>query len=194
MTKSRRESEAEHYKLIIWKGDKKLELSLSALDAAHAQGQALDIARSLEADRFRLSYGKTKATKLSRLYEKLTYNRFNHKECDIWNGSVTNGCPSVYALGERYYVRPLVLGYLDISRDDVVKTTCGNTMCVNPYHNQYLTSKNSKLGGGDKQMLLAFRSQGVSVQQIAKALNVHRSTIYRILKNERLSDGDQDYR
>ena len=194
MTKSLHGSTPERYKLFISRSDKKLELAISALDAAHAQGQALDIARSLEAERFSLSYGETKNTKLSRLYERLAYNKFNHKDCDIWDGSVTNGCPSVYALGKRYYVRPLVLGYLDISRDDVVKTTCGNSMCVNPYHNQYLTSKNSKLGGGDKQMLLAFRSQGVSVQQIAKALNVHRSTIYRILKNECLSDGDQDQR
>jgi len=186
MTKLLHES-AENYKLSLIKEDKKLNLALSALDAAHAQGQALDIARSLEAEKFSLSYGETQETKLSKLYEKLAYNKFKHEECDMWEGSVTNGSPSLYAFGKRYYVRPLVLGYLDISRDDVVKTTCGNSKCVNPYHNQYLTSKNSKLGGGDRQMLLAFRSQGVSVQQIAKALNVHRSTIYRILKDERIS-------
>ena len=93
----------------------------------------------------------------------------------------------MYTLGKRFYVRPLILGYLDITKDAVVKNVCKNPLCVNPYHNQYLHEKNSKLGGGDLQMLLAFRSQGASIPQIAKALNVHRSTIYRILKDERLS-------
>jgi len=87
-------------------------------------------------------------------------------------------------------VRPLILGYLDIERDETVKNTCGNYKCINPYHNQYLKSKNSKLGSGDLRILLAFRSQGASATQIAKALNVHRSTIYRTLKNERLFAGD----
>ena len=64
---------------------------------------------------------------------------------------------------------------------------CGNPGLQERLARQYLSEKNSKLGGGDLQMLLAFRSQGVSVQQIAKALNVHRSTIYRILKDERIS-------
>jgi len=42
-------------------------------------------------------------------------------------------------------------------------------------------------------MALAFRSQGASIQQIAKALNVHRTTIYRTLKNECVPIGDQDH-
>ena len=184
----------EDYKLKIFRGQKKLQVAVSALDAAHAQGQAMDIARSLDAERFSLRYGKTKPTILSELYEKLAYNKFTYKDCELWNGSLTNGSPSIYALGRRYYVRPLVLGYLDISKDGVVKTTCGNSMCVNPYHNQYLSSKNSKLGSGDTQMLLAFRSQGVNIPQIAKALNVHRSTVYRVLKNERLLTGGKDHR
>ena len=184
----------EDYKLRIFRRLKKLDIAITALDAAHAQGQAMDISRSLDAERFSLAYGKTEKTILSELYRKLAYNEFNHKDCEIWDHSLTNGCPSLYALSRRYYVRPLVLGYLDISKEGVVKTTCGNSKCVNPYHNQYLSSKNSKLGSGDKQMLLAFRSQGVSIPQIAKALNVHRSTIYRILKNERLLTGDEDQR
>tara|TARA_R100001510_G_C7646390_1_gene203692 strand:+ start:79 stop:633 length:555 start_codon:yes stop_codon:yes gene_type:complete len=178
---------SEKYRLVVTKKNTEVNISIKAFDAAHAQAQALDIARSLEVDKFELGYGKAKQNKLSELYEKLAYNDFDHKKCFNWKGSVVNNVPAVYTLNKRFYVRPLILGYLDISRDAVVKNVCKNILCVNPYHNQYLNQKNSKLGGGDLQMLLAFRSQGASVPQIAKALNVHRSTIYRILKNERLS-------
>ncbi|OUW91412.1 MAG: hypothetical protein CBD94_01475 [Gammaproteobacteria bacterium TMED234] len=184
----------EYYKLKLVKNNKEIELGVSALDAAHAQGQALDISRSLSAEKFELGYGKAKQTRLSKLYERLAFNDFDHRDCFEWTGSVTNKVPSTYVFGKRYYVRPLILGYLDIERDGVVKNQCKNHMCINPYHNQYLKSRNSKLGSGDLQMLLAFRGQGVSASQIAKALNVHRSTIYRNLKHERISDGSQDYR
>jgi hypothetical protein len=180
---------SEHYSLLVSKGQTQVKISVKAFDAAHAQAQALDIARSLEADRFELGYGAAKENKLSELFEKLAYNDFDHKECYDWKGSLVNKVPAVYTLNKRFYVRPLILGYLDISKDAVVKNVCRNPLCVNPYHNQYLHEKNSKIGGGDLQMLLAFRSQGASVPQIAKALNVHRSTIYRILKDERFSSG-----
>ena len=62
MTKSLHKS--EHYKLSCIKEDKKLNLALSALDAAHAQGQALDIARSLEAERFSLELRQDKKYKI----------------------------------------------------------------------------------------------------------------------------------
>lgn len=78
---------------------------------------------------------------------------------------------------------------MDMNRDNFVKMTCKNKRCVNPYHFSYTPSKASKLTGGDKQMMLAFASQGVSVQQIAEALKVHRTTVYRNLKNERLHSG-----
>ena len=175
------------YNLFIEQNFKSTRIAITANDASHAQAQALDIARSLKAERSELDYGEATENKLSELYKKLAYNDFTHDCCFEWSGSVTNGVPSVYVLSKRYYIRPLILGYLDISKDAVVKNVCKNSLCVNPYHNQYLHEKNSKLGGGDLQMLLAFRSQGASVPQIAKALNVHRSTIYRILKNERLS-------
>lgn len=180
---------SEHYSLLVSKGQTQVKISVKAFDAAHAQAQALDIARSLEADRFELGYGAAKENKLSELFEKLAYNDFDHKKCYDWEGSLVNKVPAVYTLNKRFYVRPLILGYLDISKDAVVKNVCKNPLCVNPYHNQYLHEKNSKIGGGDLQMLLAFRSQGASVPQIAKALNVHRSTIYRILKDERFSSG-----
>ena len=180
---------SEEYSLLLSKAQTEVKISIKAFDAAHAQAQALDIARSLEADRFELGYGKAKQNRLSELFEKLAFNDFDHKQCFDWEGSVVNKVPAVYTLGKRFYVRPLILGYLDITKDAVVKNVCKNPLCVNPYHNQYLHEKNSKLGGGDLQMLLAFRSQGASVPQIAKALNVHRSTIYRILKDERFSSG-----
>lgn len=177
----------ERYRLTIFKKNHQTKIGIEASDAAHAQAQGLDIARSFEADRLELEYGAAKPTVLSELFKRLAQNDFAHRTCFEWKGSLTNGTPSVYALGSRFYVRPLILGYLDIERNETVKNTCGNSKCINPYHNQYLKSKNSKIGSGDLQMLLAFRSQGVSVPQIAKALKVHRSTIYRILKDERLS-------
>jgi len=180
---------SEKYRLVVTKKNTEVNISIKAFDAAHAQAQALDIARSLEAEKFELGYGETKQNKLSELFEKLAYNDFSHEECFDWRGAVVNKVPAVYTLNKRFYVRPLILGYLDIGKDAVVKNVCKNPLCVNPYHNQYLSEKNSKLGGGDLQMLLAFRSQGASVPQIAKALNVHRSTIYRILKDERFSSG-----
>ena len=180
---------SEEYSLLISRGKTEAKIAVKAFDAAHAQAQALDIARSLEAEKFELGYGETKQNKLSELFEKLAYNDFSHEECFDWRGAVVNKVPAVYTLNKRFYVRPLILGYLDIGKDAVVKNVCKNPLCVNPYHNQYLSEKNSKLGGGDLQMLLAFRSQGASVPQIAKALNVHRSTIYRILKDERFSSG-----
>ena len=182
------------YNLQLNRNNKKLTLAVKANDIAHAQAQSLDIARSLEADKFELTYGKTRLSKLSELFEKLAYNEFDYKNCYRWEGSETNGVPSVYALGRRYYVRPLILGYLDICKDKTVKNTCCNKKCVNPYHYHYLSGTNAKLGGGDLKMALAFRSQGASVPQIAKALNVHRSTIYRTFKNECLFTGSEDCR
>tara|TARA_B100000073_G_scaffold88039_1_gene68979 strand:- start:4173 stop:4790 length:618 start_codon:yes stop_codon:yes gene_type:complete len=184
----------ENYQVSFTRSNKTIKLAVTAQDVAHAQAQALDITRSLEADKFELGYGACKNSQLSDLYKKLAYNDFSHDHCYEWESSLTNGVPSVYAFGRRYYVRPLILGYLDIQKDQIVKNTCGNTKCINPYHNHYMHFKNSKLGGGDMQIALAFRSQGVSVPQIAKVLKVHRSTIYRALKNERLLIGDKGHR
>lgn len=183
----------ESYNLVVFKANNKTKLSVCAHDAAHAQAQALDIARSLEADKFELVYGLNKISRLSDLYRRLAYSDFKHQECFEWEGPVTNQVPSVYAVGKRFYIRPLIQGYLGLDKDKVVKNTCKNPKCINPYHNHYLNNKNSKLSGGDVQMALAFRSQGASVQQIAKALNVHRTTIYRTLKNECIPIGDQDH-
>jgi len=185
---------SEEYSVLVSRGKSKTQLGIKALDAAHAQAQALDIIRSLGADKSELLYGESKPSRLSELYRRLAFNEFEHKECCIWEGSITNRVPSIYATGKRFYIRPLILGYLDIQRDSVVKNTCGNPLCINPYHNNYLNGNNSKLGSGDMRIVLAFRSQGIPVPQIAEVLKVHRSTIYRALKHERLLTGGEGHR
>lgn len=179
-----------NYCLVLERSNKQLEVAIKALDSNHAQAQALDIARALQIDTFSLSYKHTKEQKLSLLFQRLAYSEFDNKECEEWNEKLCNNSPCFYALGKRYYVRSTILKYLDIPRDGVVpKPRCKNPRCVNPYHFEYCAEKNTKLSGGDVQMLLAFQSQGASVRQIAKALKVHRSTIYRKLKDERIHSG-----
>jgi len=184
----------EQYSLTIFKDSIKATLSIQAIDHAHAQAQATDITKSLYAEKFELSYGRGKESKLSDLYRRLAFSDFETKKCFEWSGSITNSVPSVYLLGKRYYLRPLIQVYLDSDRDKVVKNTCNNTKCINPYHNHYLNSKNSKLSSGDHQMALAFRSQGASISQIAKALNVHRTTIHRLLKDANYSSRTENQR
>jgi hypothetical protein len=180
----------EHHNILFEYKTKSLALPIVAADTAHAQGQALDISRALDCDKYQITYIKSKPTVVSNLFERLALNDFSHNECDLWAGSVTNGSPCFYALSKRYYVRAAILKYLDIPRDGAVpKPRCGNPLCVNPYHFEYHGEKNAKLSAGDIQMLLAFHSQGASAKQIAKALNVNRSTIYRKLKDERIHSG-----
>lgn len=172
------------YCLLIQRDKKNLEIAITANDSNHAQAQAGDIARALQADTFSLSYKAAKSTKLSVLFNRLCTSDFEHSCCDEWKGSFCNGSPVVYALGCKYYVRPLILDYLEINKDGCVKPSCGNHLCINPYHNSYKKMKASKLGDADTNLVLAFSSQGVPVKEIAKALQVHRSTIYRTLNRE----------
>lgn len=177
------------YCLQIEKNNKLLELSVTANDAGHAQAQAKDIMRAFCAEKTRLTYKKITESYLSELFKKLAYNEYNHKECSLWTNKFCNGSPVIYALGTKYYVRPLILDYLEITKDQVVTPTCGDKHCINPFHNSYKKSKAAKLTGADLNLALAFAGQGVPVREIAKALKVHRSTIYRTLKNERLYSG-----
>lgn len=174
----------ENYTLIVQKEDKSKAISVVAHDSNHAQAQGIDISRALGLDRFSVEYSSKKPGELSELFRKLAFSEFSHQECFKWNGSFTNGSPVFYAFGMRYYVRNLILDYMDMNRDSVVNMSCKSKECINPYHFSYKTNKASKLTSGDRKLMLAFASQGVSVPQIAKALNVHRSTIYRNLKNE----------
>ena len=177
------------YCLVIERDQKKLELAVTANDSNHAQAQAADIVRALQANTFSLSYKSIPESDLAILFRKLAASDYQHQHCEDWTGSFCNGSPVVYALGARYYVRPLILDYLEINKDGCVKPSCGNRLCVNPYHNSYKKMKASKLGDADTNLVLAFSSQGVPVKEIAKALKVHRSTIYRTLNREHFHAG-----
>jgi len=175
-----------YYCLRLEKNNKHLEVSLEANDAGHAQAQASDISRALHADTFSLTYKNANKTPLSELFRRLANSDFSHTECEIWNGKYCNGSPVMYAMGAKYYVRPMILDYLEINKDGYVKPSCGDCNCINPYHNSYKKMKASKLGDADINLALAFSSRGVPVKEIAKALKVHRSTIYRTLNREHL--------
>lgn len=177
------------YCLILQRESKKLELAITANDSNHAQAQASDIARALQATTFSLSYKSVAESSLATLFRRLAHSDFDHDCCYRWDGCLCNGSPVVYALGTKYYVRPMILDYLEINKDDCVKPACGDQSCVNPYHNSYKKMKASKLGDADVNLVLAFSSQGVPVKEIAKALKVHRSTIYRTLNREHLHAG-----
>lgn len=168
--------------LEILKGENKTLISVKAHGSSHAQAQATDICRALSADGYNLSYKRARPSVLSDLFKKLAFNEYDYSSCFIWKGKTTNNNPCIYTLRRRYYVRPLILSYLDIPNDCTVRLTCGCELCTNPYHFKYVSEKNSKLTSGDVKMLLAYRSQGARIPQAAKALNVHRSTIYRNLK------------
>jgi glycerol-3-phosphate O-acyltransferase len=100
------------YCLDLRREEKKLELAVRAIDSNHAQAQASDIARALQADTFSLTYKGVNDSILAVLFRRLATSDFEHKECDVWKGHLCNGHPVVYAMGKRYYVRPLILDYL----------------------------------------------------------------------------------
>ena len=182
------------YTLLLRKNRSKFYLPIKALSSNHAQAQAQDIVRALNANELELTYTKQTESLLSNLFEKLAFNTFTQNECVEWEGSYCNKCACVYVFQNRIYVKDLILKYLDIPKDKTItKGRCKNTNCINPYHFEYHQSNNSKLTCGDTRLLLAYRGQGTGVNQIAEALNVHRSTIYRKLKNERLSSGSANY-
>lgn len=186
----------DHYNAQYAFNDTKITVNLEANDSNHAQAQALDIARAFDCQQFHLQYGLNHQAHqvLSDFFYKLATSNFDPKNCAEWEGSYTNKNPCLYIFKSRLYIRPLFLKYLDIDRSDVViKMSCGNSKCVNPYHFQYRKEKNSKLGGADEQLLLSFLRSGVGVPAIAKALNVHRSTIYRKLSDERFRSGSTHY-
>ena len=176
--------------LTLTKRGRSLDLSLVSHDSFHAQAQASDICRAFDADTFTLSYKEREKDNLSELFRCLAFNDFETKKCTEWQGKFANDTPCIYTLGQRFYIKSMILKYLDIPKDDATtKTVCKSKPCINPYHYMYVDGKNAKLSCGDVKMLVAYRSQGTGARQIAKALNVHRSTIYRRLNNERLSAG-----
>lgn len=176
--------------LVLNKNKTELRVALNAKDNNHAQAQASDIARIFEPDKFYLTYEEAPDSVLSKLFSKLAFNDFLHGECKLWEGSFCNSAPCVYAFNKRFYVRDVILKYLDIPRESYTpKASCKNPNCINPYHFSYVAGKNTKVSGGDLKLLLAYRRQGACVQQLAEVFKVHRSTIYRKLKDERLHSG-----
>ena len=183
------------YQLKILKKNKTIDLYIEANNNNHAVAQAEDICRALDASSFNLHYKICKETPLSILFKKLALNLFDYKTCEPWGENFSNNVPCLYVFKQRYYVRNLILKYLDIPREGAIaRPSCNCKSCINPYHFSYRTGKNSKLTGGDTNMLLAFISQGSGVSQAAKALKVHRSTIYRKLKHEHFSVGSENNR
>ena len=174
------------YCLVLAKNRCETILDLTANDGGHAQAQASDIARALKADAFSLTYEEVPLCNLSELFRRLAYSDFSHTECCTWAGTYTNGTPAIYAFKKRYYVRPLITDYLDMGRDAYAKTSGGRKNCLKPYHHSYKTTRAAKTTGADRNLAVAFASQGVPAREIAKALKVHRSTIYRILQHERI--------
>lgn len=172
----------DSYNLILTKNKKKITLTVQANDSNHAQAQAADICRGLHGTGFELTYGVSRQNPLSELFKDLAFNTYTHEKCVKWEGKYSNGLPCVYVFGKRIYVKNLILKYLDIPDDSVIRPTCNDKSCVNPYHFTYLENKNSKLTEGDLKLLKAYKKQGVTVKQIAEVFNVHRATIYRKLK------------
>lgn len=180
------------YCLVLEKNLTETILDLTANDGGHAQAQAADIARALKADAFTLTYEEAAPCRLSELFRRLAYSDFSRTACYVWDGSYTNSTPVLYTLKTRYYVRPVIVDYLGMGRDGYVKMTCGRKNCVNPFHNSYKSMKASKTTGADRNLALAFASRGVPVKEIAKALKVHKATVYRILQHERFYSGFED--
>lgn len=182
----------DNYNALYARDNHKLIINLTAIDSNHAQAQAVDAARALDCETFNLLYGGSFKNHylLSSLFKSLAFNEFSYKQCAPWKQTASNKNPCLYLFGKRYYVRPLILKYLDIDKTNyVTKMTCDNPACINPYHFEYVAGKNSKLTSGDEKLLVAFIRDGVGVPEIAKALKVHRSTIYRKLSNERFCSG-----
>lgn len=171
------------YSIKLEKGKKRTLISLSSNDTAHAQAQAVDICRALNAKHYSINYGEIDESLLSKLFKDLAFNNFKYTECSEWKGSFCNKQPCFYVFGKRIYVRYSILQYLDIPKDNYYpKPRCGNANCINPLHFDYKSAKHSKLSPGDIEILKAQRREGASVNQIAKILKVHRATIYRHLQ------------
>lgn len=176
-------STTDTYRLVVKQNQTVSLISVTANDSNHAQAQADDICRAIQATGFELTYGKKQETNISKLFKKLAFNDFSYKDCYLWRGSVSNKNPCFYIFNKRFYTRAVILRYLDIPKDDIqIKLTCDCNLCVNPYHFSYCSSSNSKLTNGDLKLLRAYKNEGVKVTQIAELLNVHKGTIYRNFK------------
>lgn len=185
----------DYYTLELLKNKVKLKISVEAINSAHANAQAQDICKALQADKYTLNYKQTKNTLLSELFKNLATSNYDKHQCCNWKGKYDqDGYPCLYIFKQRTYVKNIILKYLDIPKEDSnLKLICSNRKCINPYHFNYTERKNEKFTGGDTRMLLAYAGQGVSITQIAQAFNVHRSTVYRKLHREHFYSGSSDH-
>lgn len=177
-----------YYKLELNVGNSKLVIEIQGSDSNHAQAQASDIARALKTQNYILTYTNSlqEHKQLSLLFNDLASNNFSYTDCYVWEGKYANKHPCIYVCGKRFYVKTIIADYLDVrSGEQTIKQKCKNIQCINPYHFEYKPEKNSKLSSGDQKLLVASIGQGASVSQVAKVFKVHRSTIYRKLKDER---------
>lgn len=177
-------NKTEGYSLLLESGNQKIGLDLKAYDTAHAAAQSVDICRALKISKYSLIYSTNNEIvgELSELFNKLAFSDFSKKDCCLWQGKHTNGYPCIYAQKKKFYVRSVILNYLDIDPECTVKVSCNNKSCINPYHFEYYKQQNSKLNYGDERLLVAYKSQKVKVAQIAEMFNVHRATVYRKMK------------
>ena len=185
----------DQYTLELLKGRNRVNISIEALNSGHANAQAQDICKALQVDKYTMGYEQTEPTVLSDLFKNLATSNYDRKDCAEWEGKFDpDGYPCLYLFKQRLYVKNVILRYLDIPRENSsLKLICNNKQCINPYHFNYTERKNEKFTGGDTRMLLAYASQGVSIEQIAKAFNVHRTTVYRKLHREHFYSGPQNH-
>ena len=179
---------SEFYALHLRKQNRLVRLSVTANDRSHGSAQACDIARALRANAYRLFYTQIEDSILSRLFTKLSTNDFESDKCFTWEGSSDKGkYPCTYLFDERYLIRDIILRYLDSPKEsNRLKMICGEHLCINPHHFTFTRYGDRTIADGDRQMLLAYVSQGATAAQLAEHFGVSRSTIYRKLKNERL--------
>lgn len=173
-----------HYKLELSVGKSKILIEVQGADSTHAQAQASDIARAMKTHNYTLTYvdNTRKHEELSTLFNNLASNNFSYTDCSFWGGKTANRHPCIYVCGKRFYVRNIIADYLDVrSGDQTIKQKCKNKLCINPYHFEYNSGKNSKLTTGDTRLIGAYKRQGASARQIAELFQVHPCTIYRVL-------------
>ena len=76
----------KNYTLKLDRDKTTLKLSLEANESGHAQAQASDICRALQANSYQLDYVETESTHISELFNKLAVNDFTYNQCFIWKG------------------------------------------------------------------------------------------------------------
>jgi hypothetical protein len=136
----------------------------------------------------------------NRFWSKVTLTA-RARECWLWLASTTNAGYGKIGIGHNKFVDAhrtafeLVKG--NIPKNKIVLHTCDVRRCVNPGHLKLGTYKENtqdmfKKGRAKKYKLDADKvikirrlyNQGVSAEKLANVFEVHRSTIFKLLRNE----------